>query len=48
MGVTPLFRRLAEKCDVEQVGFVGVNETGLGLGDRRRNQRFLDRIGVDN
>ncbi len=46
MGIAPLLRGLAEKGDVEQVGFVGIDERGLGLGDRRREERFLDGVGV--
>ena len=42
MGVAPLFGGLAEEGDVEQVGFVGIAERGLGLGDGRRNERLFD------
>ena len=47
MGVAPLFCGLAEEGDIEQVGFVGIDETGLCLGDRGRNERFFYGIGVD-
>ena len=47
MGVAPLFRGLAEEGDVEQVGFVGIDERGLGLGDGGRDECFFDGIGVD-
>ena len=47
MLVAPLFGGLAEEGDVEQVGFVGIDETGLGFGDRGRNERFFYGIGVD-
>ena len=47
MGVAPLLRRLAEEGDVEQVGLAGVNEAGLSLGDGGRDERILDRVGVD-
>ncbi len=47
MGIAPLFRGLAEEGDVEQVGFVGIDERGLGLGDGRRDERLFDGVGVD-
>jgi hypothetical protein len=47
VGVSPLFGGLAEQGDVEQIGFVGIDETCLCLGDRGWNQRLFDRIGVD-
>ncbi len=47
MGVAPLLRGLAEEGDVEQVGFAGVNEAGLGLGDGGGNERLLDGVGMD-
>lgn len=47
MGVAPLPGRFAEECDVEEVGFVGVNQRGLAGGDGGRNQSFPDGVGVD-
>jgi len=47
MGVSPLFGGLAEERDVEQIGLVGINEDGLGLGDGGRNEGLFDRIRVD-
>lgn len=47
MSIAPLLRRLAEEGDVEQVGFVGIDEGALSLGDGGRQERLLDRVGVD-
>ncbi len=47
MGIAPLFRGLAEEGDVEQVGFAGINQRGLGFGDGGWDECFLDRVGVD-
>lgn len=45
VGIAPLLGGLAEEGDVEQVGLVGVDEVGLGLGDGGRNQGFFDGVG---
>ncbi len=47
MGVAPLFGGLAEKGDVEQVAFVGIDKGGLGLGDGGWDEGVLDGVGVD-
>ncbi len=47
VGVAPLLRGLAEEGDVEQVGFVGIDERCLSLGDGRRDEGFFDGVGVD-
>ena len=47
MGITPLFRGLAEEGDIEQIGLAGIDGGGLRLGDGWRDERFLDRVGVD-
>ena len=47
MGIAPLLRGLAEESDVEQVGFVGIDEGCLSLGDSGREERLLDGVGVD-
>ena len=44
----PLFGGLAEKGDVEQVRFAGIDGGGLGLGDGGWDEGVLDRIGVDS
>jgi len=36
-----------EQGDIEQVRFVGIDGRGLCLGDLRREQGFLNRVGVD-
>ena len=47
MGIAPLLRGLAKEGDIEQVGFVGIDERCLGLGECRRQERFLDRVRMD-
>ena len=47
VGVAPLPGGLAKEGHVQQVSLVGIDETGLGLGDGRRNECFLDGIGMD-
>ena len=47
VGVAPLLRGLAEEGDVEQVGFVGIDERRLCLGDGRRDEGLFDGVGVD-
>jgi len=47
MGITPLLGGAAEEGDIQQVGLAGIDDGGLRLGDGGRNERFLDRIGVD-
>jgi hypothetical protein len=47
VGVAPLLRRLAEQGDVERIGLLGVDEGGLGVGDRRRDKGVPDGVGVD-
>lgn len=47
IGFAPLPGGLAEQGDIEQIGLVGVSETGLLLGNRGRNQVLLDGVCVD-
>ena len=47
VGVTPLFRCLAEKGDIEHIGFVGVGDRGLSGRDFRRNEVCLYGVGVN-
>ena len=47
MSITPLLGGLAEEGDIQQVGLAGIDDGGLRLGNGGRNERFLDRIGVD-
>ena len=47
VGITPLPGGLAEQGDIEQVGFVGIDERCMGLGECRRQERFLDRVRMD-
>ena len=47
MGIAPLLRGLAKEGDIEQVGFVGIDERCLGLGECRRQERLLDRVRMD-
>ena len=47
MGIAPLLRGLAKEGDIEQVGFVGIDERRLSLGECRRQERFLDRVRMD-
>ena len=44
MGIAPLLHGLSEQCDIEQVGFVGIDERCLILGECRWQERFLDRV----
>lgn len=47
MGIAPLLRGPAEEGDVEQVGFVRIDELRLSFGDRGWEKRLLDGVGVD-
>lgn len=47
VGIAPLFGGLAEEGDVEEVGFVRIDEGCLGLGDGGWEECFFDGIGVD-
>ena len=47
MRIAPLLRGPAEKGDVEQVGFVGIDELRLSFGDRGWEERLLDGVRVD-
>lgn len=47
VGVAPLARGLAEKSDIEQVGFVGVGDGGLSGRDLGWDEVRLHRVGVD-
>lgn len=47
MGIAPLLGGLAKEGDIEQVGFVGIDERCLSLGECRRQERFLDRVRMD-
>jgi hypothetical protein len=44
---TPLGSGLSEKGHVEHVGFVGINEVGLGFAQLGRDKVGLDGVGVD-
>ena len=48
MGITPLHRGLAKKSDIEQIGLTGIDGGCLRLGDRWRDESFLDGVGVDS
>ena len=47
MGIAPLLRGLSEQRDIEQVGFVGIDDRRLSLGEGRRQECFFDGVGVD-
>ena len=47
MGIALLLRGLAEQSNIEQVGFVGIDERCLGFGECRRQECFFDSVGVD-
>ena len=47
VSVAPLLGGLAEKGDVQQIRLLGVNEGGLCLGDRGRDEGIADGVGVD-
>ena len=47
MGIAPCTGCLSEEGDIEQVGFVGIDERCLSLGECRGQECFFDGVGVD-
>jgi len=47
MSIAPLLGGLSEQCDIEQIGFVGIDKRCLGLSECRRQECFFDGVGVD-
>jgi len=47
VGLPPLRCGDTKQGDVEQVGFAGIHHAGLRPGQGRRDQAFLDGVGVD-
>ena len=47
MSIAPLLGGLSEQRDIEQVGFVGIDDRRLSLGEGRRQECFFDGVGVD-
>ena len=47
VGLAPVFRRLSEERDIEDVGLAGVGDRGLRRRDLRRDEVRLDGIGVN-
>ncbi len=47
VGIPPFLGGLAEKRDIEQVGFVGIDERRLLPGDGWRDEGLLYGVGMD-